>query len=90
MSVEREVVREQRQVRSEERLEPAALTPVDPDGLVAPKHAVVDDQELGARGGGALEELSRAGDAAGDLRHLVGSDDLQTGRPVLREAVDLE
>ena len=77
MRVEREVVGGEAEVRGEQRLEPAALAPVDPDGLVPPEHAVVDDQELGARGGGALEELPRGRDAAGDLRHLVGADHLQ-------------
>jgi hypothetical protein len=47
---EREVVSEKRQIRGEERLEPAALAPVDHERLVPPEHAVVDDHELGPRG----------------------------------------
>ena len=90
MRVEREVVGSEAEVGSEERLEPAALAPVDPDGLVPPEHAVVDDQQLGARGRRALEELLRGRDAAGDLRHLVGAEHLQPGRAVFGEAVDLE
>ena len=88
--VEREVVRREVQVGGEERLEPSTLAPVDPDGLVPPEHAVVDDHELGAGRRRPLEELDRGGDAARDLRHLVGAEHLQAGRAVLREAVDFE
>ena len=90
MCVEREVVCREVQVRGEESLQPAALAPVDPDGLVPPEHPVVDDHELRACLRCPLEELDRAGDAAGDLRHLVGAEHLEAGRPVLREAVDFE
>ena len=90
MRVERQVVRREVQVGSEERLQPATLAPVDPDRLVPPEHAVVDDHELSAGRRRPLEELDRGGDAARDLRHLVGSEHLQAGRAVLREAVDFE
>ena len=50
----------------------------------------MDEHELGARCGGALEQLARARDAAGELRHVVGADDLEPGAPVLRERLDLE
>ena len=58
MRVEREVVRRQAEVPREKRLEPAALAAVDPDRLVAPEHAVMDEHELRARRGGSLEELA--------------------------------
>ena len=88
--VERQVVRSQVQVGSEERLEAATLAPVDPDRLVPPEHAVVHDHELSAGRRRPLEELERGRDSARDLRHLVGAEHLQTGRAVLGEAVDLE
>ena len=50
----------------------------------------MDEHELRARGGGALEELDRRRHAAGDLRHLVGADDLQPRRRELGKAVHLE
>ena len=46
--VEREVVRGERQVRREQRLEPALQPPVDEQRLVAPEEAVVDEHELRA------------------------------------------
>ena len=90
VSVEREVVRDQRQVRREQRLEPALQPPVDEQRLVAPEEAVVDEHELRARLAGPLEQLARARHAAGDLRHLVGADDLQAGTAVLRKGRDVE
>ena len=87
MRVERQVIGGEVEVGGEERLQPAALAPVDPDGLVPPEQAVVDDHELRAGGRRPLEELERGGDAARDLRHLVGAEHLEAGRPVLREAV---
>ena len=82
MSVESEVVGNQADVACEQRLQPAALAPVDPDGLVAPEHAVMDEHELHARRRRALEQLLRGRDAACDLRHLVRAEDLQAGHPV--------
>ena len=90
MRVEREVVREEGQVGGEERLETAALAPVDPRAARPPEHPVVDEHELRARGCRALEELERGRDAAGDLGHLVRADHLQPRRPVLGEAIGLE
>ena len=75
------------QVGSEERLEAATQAPVDPDGLVAPEHAVVDDHQLRACRRRPLEQLERGRDSARDLRHLVGAEHLQPGRAVLGEAV---
>ena len=49
MSVESEVVGNQADVACEQRFQLAALAPVDPDGLVAPEHAVMDEHELHAR-----------------------------------------
>ena len=71
MRVECEVVGEERQIRCEERLEAAALAPVDPQGLVPPEHPVVDDQQLRSRRGRSLEQLERRRDAARDLADLV-------------------
>ena len=79
--VEREVVGERARGRRRRALPGGRAGAGRSDGLVAPEHAVVDDHELRAGSGGALEELARARDAAGDLRHLVGADDLQAGRP---------
>ena len=58
------MVGDERGVRPEERLEPAALPPVDDERLVAPEEPVVDEDHLGADVGGVLEELARARDAA--------------------------
>ena len=66
MRVEGEVVGEKRHVRLEERLQALALPAVDDEWLVAPEQAVVDDEQLGARLGGSLEELERGRDAAGE------------------------
>ena len=44
MRVERQVIGSERQVGREERLEPAALAPIDDERLVAPEDAVVDEQ----------------------------------------------
>ena len=90
MGVEREVVRREDQIRPEERLQPAAQAPVDPGAARCARTG------RGGRSGAALrrrrplEELERAGDAAGELRHLVGAEHLQAREAVLREAVDLE
>src|SRR6266508_5297817 len=88
--VEGEVVRGQRQVGVEERLEPAAHAAIDRPGLVVPEQAVMDDDQLCAGRGGPLEELQRGGDGADDLRHLVGAGDLHPLRPVVREGVEVE
>ena len=40
--------------------------------------------------GRALEQLARGRDAARDLRHVVGADDLQAQRPVVRNELDVE
>jgi hypothetical protein len=90
MGVQREVVRDEGEVGGEERLQPAALAAVDPERLVAPEQAVVDEHELRARGGRTLEQLERGRDAARDPRDLLGPDDLEPGAAVLREALDLE
>ena len=53
---------------------------VDHARLVVPEQAVVDDHELRARLGRALEQLQRRRDGADDLRHLVGAGDLHALR----------
>ena len=90
VGVEGEMVGEQRQVGAEERLQPAAQTAVDDERLVPPEEPVVDDDELRPGGRGPLEQLERAGDAAGDPRHVVGAGDLQPGHAELGVALDLE
>ena len=90
MRVERQVVGEERQVGGEERLQAAALAPVDPQWLVPPEHPVVDDHELRPHRGRPLEQLPRRRDAAGDLADLVRAQHLQPRPPVLGEAVHLE
>src|ERR1041385_8019808 len=90
MRVEREVVRGKRQVRSEERLEPALQAPVDHQRLVPPEQAVMHENELRTRCPGALEQLAGARHSAHELRHVVGTDDLQTRPAVLGESLDVE
>ena len=57
MGVQGEVVRGERQVGGEERLQPPLHAPVDRPRLVLPEQAVVDEHELRARLARPLEEL---------------------------------
>ena len=90
MRIEGEVVGHEREIGAEQRLQPPALAPVDDQWLVAPEHAVVDEQQLSSRRRCALEQLERRGDAAGELRHLLGAEHLEAGEAVLGEALHLE
>ena len=90
MGVEREVVGGERDLRVEERLEPAADARVDHARLVVPEHAVVDDDELCALLGGELEELERGRDRADDLGDLVGALDLHSLRAVVGPVAEVE
>jgi hypothetical protein len=56
--IERQVVREKRGVRAEERLEPASLTPVDDERLIAPEEPVMDEHHLRSLGGRPLEQCA--------------------------------
>jgi hypothetical protein len=55
--VEREVVRGEGDPRVEEHLQPPAHRVVDHPRIAVPEEAVVDQEQLGARSGRALEEL---------------------------------
>ena len=90
MRVERQVVRDEAQVGTEERLEPPAQTTVDDERLVPPEEAVVDEHQLRPEPGRALEELARRGDAGDDPRDLVRARHLEAGRPEFRPFFDLE
>src|SRR4029079_15575101 len=80
----------QREIRREQRLEPALQPAVEEQRLVTPEEAVLNKQYLRAVLACPLEQLARAGHAAGDLRDLVGADDLQAGTAVLRKGCDVE
>src|SRR5215213_7225852 len=58
MRVERQVVRDERQVGAEQRLEAPAQSPIDDGRLVSPEEAVVDEHELRVQRASALEELA--------------------------------
>ena len=73
MRVEREVIREQRQIRGEERPEPSFQPPVYEQRLVAPEEAMVHEHQLRAPGACLLEQLLRARHAADQLRYLVSA-----------------
>ena len=90
MRVEREVVGDEAQVGAEERLEPAAQSPVDDERLVAPEETVVDEHELRAGLGRPLEQLERGGDAARDLLDVRRADDLQPGTAEFGKPLDLQ
>ena len=90
MSVERQVVRGEGQVRVEQRLEAAALARVDDERLVAPPDPVVDQQQLGSGRGGGAKQLERRGDPAGELRHLPRAEYLRSRRPELAVGADVE
>ena len=90
MRVEREVVRGQRDPGVEERLQSAAHGVVDHARVAVPEHTVVDQEHLGARRGGALEELERRRDAARDSVDLGRAGDLHAHRPVVRVGVEVE
>ena len=51
---------------------------------------MVDQEQLGARGGGALEELERRRDAARDSVDLARARDLQPHWPVVGVGVEVE
>ena len=90
MRVEREVVRRKRDVGLEERLQPPLHRAVDDPRVGVPEQPVVDDHELRVQLSGALEQLERARDRCGDLRDLVGADDLQAHRSVVVEGIQVE
>jgi hypothetical protein len=90
MRVEGEVVGEERHVGREERLEPPALPAVDEKRLVAPEEAVVDDEQVGAGLGRALEELEGGRDAARKARDVLAPEHLRPGRGELGPARDVE
>ena len=88
--VECEVVRGQGEIRREERLQAAALAPVDDQRFVAPEDPVVNEQQLRPRVGRAAEELERRRDAAREPLDGLGAEHLGARRPVLRPALHLE
>ena len=88
--VEGEVVREERGVRGEERLQSAPLTAVDDERLVPPEETVMDEDHVRTLGSGALEQLPRARDAAGEHRHVVAPDHLEPRRSELGPALHFE
>ena len=90
MRVEREVVRGERDVPVEEGLEAPLHREVDDPRLVLPVLAVVDEEHLRPGVLRALKGLEGGRDRGGDLRHLVGSDDLEAHRAVVVEAVEVE
>jgi hypothetical protein len=77
------VVRGQRQVGVEERLEPAPSSVIDHAGVSIPQQPVVDQEHLGAGACGAFEELERGRDAAREPAYFPGARDLQPHRPVV-------
>ena len=87
MGVECQVVRRQRHVGVEERLEPAPDGVVDHARVSIPQQPVVDQEHLGAGACGALEELERGRDAAREAADLLGARDLQPHRAVVGEGV---
>ena len=90
MRVEREVVGGERDVPVEEGLEAPLHREVDDPRLVLPVLAVVDEEHLRPGVLRALKGLEGGRDRRGDLRHLVGSDDLEAHRAVVVEAVEVE
>src|ERR687897_977220 len=90
MRVKGEVVGGERYIPCEERLKPSLQLPIDDARVVLPEEPMGDGQELCARVCRALEELARAGDARGDLRYLVGPDDLEAHRPVVVKRVEVQ
>ena len=84
------MVGEQGCVGAKERLEAAALAPVDDERLVAPEKPVMDEYHLGAGIGRVLEERLRARDPADHELDLVAPDHLEPRRGELRPTLHVE
>ncbi len=90
VGVEGEVVRGQADVRVEEDLQAALERGVDRAWARAPEEAVVDDEQLGILGRGALEQLDVGRDAGGDRVDLGRAWDLEAVGSVVLEAARFE
>ena len=90
MSVERQVVAGDREARVERDPEAGGHLLAQRPRMEVPEEPVMDEQELGARAHGALEQLAMGGDAGGDLGHLDGARDLKPVRPVVLPFPSLE
>ena len=90
VGVEREVVGGQRHVVVEEQLQAALGGRVEAARRAVPEQAVVDEDEVGALGGGALEQLDAGADAGHDRGNGLRTGDLEPVGAVVVEATGLQ